>query len=63
MTVRAQTTGELTSVNFREGEDVKKGQVLFTLDRRPLEAALAQAEATLTRDVAQAQNARAQAAR
>jgi len=61
--VRAQTTGELTSVNFREGEDVKKGQVLFTLDRRPLEAALAQAEATLTRDAAQAQNARAQAAR
>jgi membrane fusion protein, multidrug efflux system len=61
--VRAQTTGELISVNFREGDDVRKGQVLFTLDRRPLEAALAQAEANFNRDTAQAQNARAQAAR
>lgn len=61
--VRAQITGELTSVNFREGDDVTKGQALFTLDRRPLEAVLAQAEANLARDVAQAANARAQAAR
>jgi len=61
--VHSQITGELTSVNFKEGDDVRRGQVLFTLDRRPLEAALAQAEANLSRDVAQAQNARAQAAR
>jgi len=61
--IRAQLAGELTSVNFREGDDVAKGQVLFTLDRRPLEAALAQAEANLARDVAQAANARAQAVR
>jgi len=61
--VHSQITGELTSVNFKEGDDVRKGQILFTLDRRPLEAALAQAEANLSRDVAQAQNARAQAAR
>lgn len=61
--VHAQVTGALTSVNFKEGDDVKKGQVLFTLDRRPLEAALAQADATLARDTAQAANARAQAAR
>src|SRR6478735_6120060 len=33
--VRAQVTGELTSINFKEGEDVQAGQVLFTLDRRP----------------------------
>ena len=39
------------------------GQVLFTLDRRPLEAALQQAEANLARDLAQAANARAQAVR
>jgi multidrug efflux system membrane fusion protein len=58
VSVRAQITGELTSVNFRQGDDVKKGQVLFTLDRRPLEAALAQAEATLRRDTAQLTNAR-----
>lgn len=61
--IRAQITGELTSVNFKEGDDVTKGQVLFTLDRRPLEAVLAQAEAALARDTAQAANARAQAAR
>jgi len=61
--VHAQITGELTSVGFKEGDDVKKGQVLFTLDRRPLEATLQQAEATLRRDLAQAANARAQAAR
>jgi multidrug efflux system membrane fusion protein len=61
--VRAQITGQVTSVNFREGDDVKKGQVLFTLDRRPLEAALRQAEAALERDLAQAANAKSQAQR
>jgi membrane fusion protein, multidrug efflux system len=61
--VHAQITGELTSVSFKEGDDVKKGQVLFTLDRRPLEAALQQAQANLERDVAQAANAKAQSAR
>src|SRR5919109_1577949 len=61
--VRAQITGELVSVNFREGEDVKEGQVLVTLDKRPLEAALQQAQSTLNRDLAQLTNAKAQAAR
>ena len=61
--VHAQITGELMSVNFNEGDDVKMGQVLFTLDQRPLEAALQQAEANLARDLAQAANARAQAVR
>lgn len=63
VSVRAQLTGELTSVTFKEGDDVKKGQVLFTLDRRPLESALLQARANLQRDTAQAANARAQAQR
>ena len=44
MTVRAQITGELTSVKFQQGDDVQAGQELFTLDRRPLEAALLQAD-------------------
>jgi membrane fusion protein, multidrug efflux system len=61
--VRAQITGALMSVNFTEGEDVSAGQVLFTLDRRPLEAALEQARANLARDMAQAANASAQADR
>ena len=63
VSVRAQITGSLTSVNFREGDDVTKGQVLFTLDRRPLEGALQQAEATLQRDTAQAAQAKSTAAR
>ena len=56
--VRAQVTGELKDVNFKQGDDVQAGQVLFTLDRRPLEAALNQAEANLARDTAQAANAK-----
>jgi len=61
--VRAQITGEMTAVHFKEGEDVTQGQVLVELDKRPLEAALQQAQATLQRDIAQADNARASAAR
>jgi multidrug efflux system membrane fusion protein len=63
VSVRAQITGEMTSVNFKEGEDVEQGQVLVTLDKRPLEAALQLAQAILNRDLAQAANARAQARR
>jgi multidrug efflux system membrane fusion protein len=58
VSVRAQITGELTSVNFRQGDDVQAGQELFTLDRRPLEGALQQATANLERDSAQAANAK-----
>ena len=61
--VRAQVTGQLTSVKFREGDDVAKDQVLFELDRRPLETALQQAEANLNRDRAQLTNAESQAKR
>lgn len=63
VSIRAQVTGELTSVTFREGDDVREGQLLFSLDRRPLDAALKQAEANLQRDSAQAANAVAQADR
>ena len=63
VSVHAQITGQLTAVNFKEGEDVKKDQVLFTLDRRPLDAALLQAQANLQRDIAQAANARVVAQR
>ena len=61
--IRAQTTGQLTGVNFTEGDEVTAGQTLFTLDRRPLEAALLQAQANLDRDMAQAANAVQQAKR
>jgi multidrug efflux system membrane fusion protein len=63
VTVRAQVTGELTKVHFIEGDEVKEGQVLVEIDRRPLEAALQQSQAALDRDVAQTANAKSQAVR
>ena len=63
VSVHAQLTGQLNGVNFKEGDDVAKDQVLFTLDRRPLEAALMQAQANLQRDIAQAANAKVVAQR
>ena len=63
VSIHAQVTGQLTAVNFKEGEDVQKDQVLFTLDKRPLEAALLQTQANLQRDIAQAANAKAVAQR
>src|SRR5918999_710568 len=59
VSVRAQITGELTEVKFRQGDDVTEGQELFVLDRRPLEGILQQAQATLERDTAEAANAKA----
>lgn len=59
VSVRAQVGGELTHVHIREGQDVKKGQLLFTIDPRPYEAALAQTEANLAKDRGQVQQARA----
>ena len=61
--VHPQITGQLTSVEFKEGEDITKGEIIFTLDFRPLEAALEQAKANLARDQAQAANARSSSAR
>jgi multidrug efflux system membrane fusion protein len=61
--IRAQVTGQLSAVSFAEGQEVKKGQLLFTLDPRPFEAALQQAQAVLARDTATATNAEQQHAR
>src|SRR5688572_15300518 len=63
VSVRAQVTGQLLTAHFNEGDEVTRGQVLFSLDRRPLEAALQQAEANLARDMANAANAEVQAKR
>ena len=63
VSVRTQIAGEVERAYFTQGQDVKKGQLLFTLDRRPFEAALHQYEANLARDRAQLANARAQADR
>jgi multidrug efflux system membrane fusion protein len=61
--VKSQVTGVLNQAHFKEGQDVKKGQLLFTIDPRPFEAALKQAEANLARDTAQVRNLREQVRR
>jgi membrane fusion protein, multidrug efflux system len=75
--VKAQISGELKQVFFREGQEIKKGQELFEIDPRPYQQALdqaqaalqkdialvAQAEANMARDQAQAANAKVQAKR
>ena len=63
ISVRSQVTGLLTELSFHEGDLVKQGQVLFSLDRRPFEAALASADANLVRDRALLAQAEAQLAR
>lgn len=47
VTIQPQVGGRITEVHFSDGADVKKGQVLFTIDPRPFKAALAEAEAAL----------------
>jgi multidrug efflux system membrane fusion protein len=75
--IKAQVSGELLEVHFKEGDFVQKGQLLFTIDSRPFQnqvrqaqtailreqAGLQQAEANLARDKAQAEYANAQAQR
>jgi membrane fusion protein, multidrug efflux system len=63
VSIKSQVTGVLDKAHFKEGQYVKKGQLLFTIDPRPLQAALKQAEATLARDYAQVQNWREQVRR
>jgi multidrug efflux system membrane fusion protein len=63
VSVKSQVTGVLMKAHFKEGQNVKRGQLLFTIDPRPFEAALKQAEAALARDTAQVQNHREQARR
>lgn len=48
--IRSQISGELTSVAFREGQEVQKGALLFQLDARSYQAALKKSEASLTRN-------------
>src|SRR5262245_1926796 len=61
--IRSQVTGQLSVVHFTEGQEVKKGQDLFTIDPRPFQAALSQAQAVLARDTATANNAQSQRTR
>lgn len=58
-TIRAQVTGYLISQNYKEGDFVRKGQVLFEIDPRPFQATLEQAKGELARQEAQYANAKA----
>jgi membrane fusion protein, multidrug efflux system len=61
--IRPQVSGTLVSAHFREGQPVKKGDLLLEIDRRPFEAAVREARAKLAQDRARAENARADAQR
>ena len=50
--INAQVQGYIVSRDYQEGSVVKKGDLLFTIDPRPFEAALAQAKGTLAKDQA-----------
>ena len=60
VTIRPQIGGLISTVEFREGQEVRKGDLLFTIDPRPAQAALGQAQASLQRDIAQLENSRIQ---
>jgi multidrug efflux system membrane fusion protein len=58
VSVRSQVDGQIVAASFKEGQMVKKGDLLFTIDPRPFQAQLAQAQATLARDQAQLEGSR-----
>ncbi len=60
VTIRPQIGGMISQVHFKEGSEVKSNQLLFTIDPRPMQAALEAAHAALSRDVAQMRNAKIQ---
>jgi multidrug efflux system membrane fusion protein len=57
--VKAQIAGQIVQVHFSEGQEVKRGALLFTIDPQPMEAAVRQTEANVARDVAQLRQAEA----
>jgi multidrug efflux system membrane fusion protein len=60
VSLKTRIDGQIMQVNFREGQDVKTGDLLIVIDPRPYEVALAQAKANLQKDEAQLTNAKAQ---
>jgi len=63
VSIKSQVNAILEQVHFKQGDFVKKGDLLFTLDARPFQSALAQSEANLARDQAQAELNQVQSAR
>lgn len=63
VSIKSQVDGQIAEVHFKEGQTVKKGDLLFTLDPRPYEAVLRQAEANLAKDRALLDKARSDVVR
>lgn len=61
--IKVRVDGQITEVNFKEGQEVKQGEILFKIDPGPYAAALKQAEGTAARDRATYERARQQDAR
>jgi membrane fusion protein, multidrug efflux system len=61
--IRSQVNGQIQKIFFKEGEDVRQGQPLFQLDKRPFQADLEKAIGQMKHDQAQAENSRIQADR
>lgn len=53
VSVKSQIAGQLVQVHFKEGEEVARGDLLFTIDQRPLQASVRQVEANVAKDRAQ----------
>ncbi len=60
VSLKTRIDGQIMQVNFNEGQDVKKDQLLIVIDPRPYDVALQQAQANLQKDEAQLTNAKAQ---
>jgi membrane fusion protein, multidrug efflux system len=63
VSIQPQVSGRITRIHFTDGANVKKGDLLFTIDTRPFEANLAQARANLSKDAALKKQAEANLAR
>ena len=63
VTIKSRVDGQLMSVNVREGQAVRKGELLAEIDPKPYQAALAEAQGQLVKDQANALNARAEESR
>src|SRR5260221_13351587 len=63
VSIQPQVSGRITKINFSDGANVRKGDLLFTIDTRPFEANLRQAQANVSKDIALKKQAEANLAK